>query len=133
MTSTQRGLLPDPCGDLDFCGWKGAITDIFSQNAHVFPDRPCIIESVPGRSPALAIADTVPNRIRTFTYKQIDEASNMLAHHLVRGGVEREDVVTVYSTRGVNLVVAVMGVLKAGATFSVIGEHTIRSGHVSES
>lgn len=57
-----------------------------------------------------------------FTYRQIDEASNVLAHHLLAGGIEREDVCTVYSTRGVDLVIAVLGILKAGATFSVIGE-----------
>lgn len=55
-----------------------------------------------------------------FTYKQIDEASNILAHHFLAKGVRRGDVVMVYAHRGVDLVVAVMGVLKAGATFSVI-------------
>jgi L-aminoadipate-semialdehyde dehydrogenase len=43
-----------------------------------------------------------------------------LAHHLLKNGIGREDVVVLYSYRGVDLVVAVMGVLKSGATFSVI-------------
>ncbi|EGE04943.1 L-aminoadipate-semialdehyde dehydrogenase [Trichophyton equinum CBS 127.97] len=55
-----------------------------------------------------------------FTYRQIHEASNILGHHLVQSGVERGDVVMVYAHRGVDLVIAVMGILKAGATFSVI-------------
>ena len=115
LTARQRKLLPDPRADLEWTGYRGAITDIFSANARRFPDRACIVESL---APALVGGK---NGIRTFSYRQIDEASNVLAHHLVQGGVEREDVVTVYSTRGVDLVVAVMGVLKAGATFSVIG------------
>ncbi|KAK4703385.1 L-2-aminoadipate reductase, partial [Phenoliferia sp. Uapishka_3] len=114
LTVKQRKLLPDPRKDLEWTGYRGAITDIFSANAHKFPERTCIVESVAPEK----FGDK--NVLRTFTYKQIDEASNVLAHHLVKGGVEREDVVTVYSTRGVDLVVAVMGVLKAGATFSVI-------------
>lgn len=57
---------------------------------------------------------------RDFTYGQINEASNVLAHHLVQTGVERGDVVMIYAYRGVDLVIAVMGVLKAGGTFSVI-------------
>lgn len=116
QTVKQRKILPDPRKDLKWTGYRGAITDIFSANAQRFPDRTCIVESL--------APETVggKNGLRTFTYKQIDEASNVLAHHLVRSGVEREEVVTVYSTRGVDLVVAVMGVLKAGATFSVIGE-----------
>ena len=43
-----------------------------------------------------------------------------MAHHLLQSGVQRGEVVTVYAHRGVDLVVAVLGVLKAGATFSVI-------------
>jgi len=52
---------------------------------------------------------------RSFTYKQINEASNILGH-LVKSGIQTEDVVMIYSHRGVDLVVAVMGILKAGAT-----------------
>lgn len=119
LTVKQRKLLPDPKKDLEWTGYRGAITDIFSANAAKFPERVCIVEST---APATAGG---ANGKRQFTYQQIDEASNVLAHHLVKGGVQREEVVTVYSTRGVDLVVAVMGVLKAGATFSVIGESSI--------
>ncbi|GAA6056919.1 hypothetical protein JCM3770_001323 [Rhodotorula araucariae] len=114
LTTKQRKLLPDPRADLEWTGYRGAITDIFSANAGAFPDRTCIVESLAPEEVG------GKNDERTFTYRQIDEASNLLAHHLVANGVEREEVVTVYSTRGVDLVVAVMGILKAGATFSVI-------------
>ncbi|GAA5915694.1 hypothetical protein JCM6882_004118 [Rhodosporidiobolus microsporus] len=114
LTSKQRKLLPDPRADLEWTGYRGAITDIFSRNAAAFPDRTCIVESLAPEEVGGKDGE------RRFTYRQIDEASNVLAHHLVNNGVEREEVVTVYSTRGVDLVVAVMGVLKAGATFSVI-------------
>ncbi|GAA6030929.1 hypothetical protein JCM8097_008942 [Rhodosporidiobolus ruineniae] len=114
LTSKQRKLLPDPRADLEWTGYRGAITDIFSRNAAAHPDRVCIVESLPPAEVGGKDGE------RRFTYRQIDEASNILAHHLVKSGVEREEVVTVYSTRGVDLVVAVMGVLKAGATFSVI-------------
>ncbi|GAA5824792.1 hypothetical protein JCM11251_005343 [Rhodosporidiobolus azoricus] len=114
LTSKQRKLLPDPRADLEWTGYRGAITDIFSRNAVAFPDRTCIVESLAPEEVGGKDGE------RRFTYRQIDEASNVLAHHLVNNGVQREEVVTVYSTRGVDLVVAVMGVLKAGATFSVI-------------
>lgn len=120
LTVKQRKFLPDPRKDLEWTGYRGAITDIFSANAQQFPERTCIVES-------LAPAEIGgKNGLRQFTYQQIDEASNVLAHHLVKSGVQREEVVTVYSTRGVDLVVAVMGVLKAGATFSVIGSSISR-------
>lgn len=116
LTPIQRAALPDPTADLNWCDWKGAITDVFSQNARAFPDRPCVVQSF---SPPL-FSD--PPIIRSFSYGVIRRASNILAHHLLQRGVQREEVVMIYAHRGVELVVAVMAVLKAGATFSVIGQ-----------
>jgi L-2-aminoadipate reductase len=115
LTPAQREVLPNPTGDLDWCGWKGAITDIFSQNARKWPDRPCVIQSIP--CPDLSR----PQEKVVFTYGMIRRASNILAHYLIRNGIQREEVIMVYAHRSVDLVVAVMAVLKAGATFSVIG------------
>ncbi|KAJ7627520.1 alpha-aminoadipate reductase Lys1p [Mycena polygramma] len=114
LTPSQRANLPDPVGDLDWCGWKGAITDVFSRNALQSPERPCVVQSIP--APSLS---DVQEKV-TFSYGAIRNASNVLAHHLIKGGVQREEVVMVYAHRSVDLVVAVMAVLKAGATFSVI-------------
>lgn len=111
LTESQTTVLPDPKCDLEWSNFRGAIQDIFSSNAIAHPDRLCVVETGPVGS---------ESQRREFTYKQIDEASNILGHHLVGSGVERGDVVMAYAHRGVDLVVAVMGILKAGATFSVI-------------
>ncbi|OZJ06152.1 hypothetical protein BZG36_01041 [Bifiguratus adelaidae] len=108
-TSKQAGI-PDPSKPLHWSLWRGAIHDVFAKNAKSFPDRTCVVESV---------EDSADKR-RIYTYRHIYEASNLVAHRLIRGGVKREDVVMVYAYRGVDLVVTVMGVLKAGCTFSVI-------------
>lgn len=115
LTPSQKSKLPDPTSDLDWCGWKGAITDVFSRNARAHPERPCVIQSLPADSL------NVPQETVAFSYGSILRASNILAHHLISNGIQREDVVMVYAHRSVDLVVAVMAVLKAGATFSVIG------------
>jgi L-aminoadipate-semialdehyde dehydrogenase len=107
--NTGKPELPDPTADLHWSAFRGAIQDIFAANAEAHPDRLCVVETASGSSPK-----------REFTYRQINEASNILAHHLVQSGIERGDVVMSYSHRGVDLVVTVMGILKAGATFSVI-------------
>ncbi|KAL2866587.1 L-aminoadipate-semialdehyde dehydrogenase [Aspergillus lucknowensis] len=109
MTPEQRALLPDPTADLKWSEFRGAIHDIFAENAEKHPDKLCVVETQSTISPH-----------RQFTYRQINEASNIVGHHLVQSGVERGEVVMVYAYRGVDLVVAVMGILKAGATFSVI-------------
>lgn len=101
--------LPDPTSDLHWSAFRGAIHDIFEYNALSHPERLCVVETASESAPR-----------REFTYRQINEASNILAHHLVKAGIQRGEVVMSYSHRGVDLVVTVMGILKAGATFSVI-------------
>ena len=109
VSSNGTSVLPDPTSDLHWSDFRGAIHDIFAANAEAHPDRLCVIETPSETSPR-----------REFSYRQINEASNILAHHLVASGVQTGEVVMVYAYRGVDLVIAVMGVLKAGATFSVI-------------
>ncbi|KAL0571240.1 large subunit of alpha-aminoadipate reductase, partial [Marasmius crinis-equi] len=114
LTPKQRQVIPDPIADLNWCDWKGAITDVFSRNAKQFPDRPCIIQSLPASS-----SSDLQEKV-TYNYGAVRRAANVLAHHLLKGGIQREEVVMIYAHRSVDLAVAVMGVLKAGATFSVI-------------
>ncbi|KAK5125737.1 hypothetical protein LTR85_012011 [Meristemomyces frigidus] len=109
MALQPNDVRPDPTSHLHWSDYRGAIHEIFDSNANAHPSRTCIVETASSTSPE-----------RSFSYKQINEASNILSHHLVGNGVQRGEVVMVYAHRGVDLVVAVMGVLKAGATFSVI-------------
>ncbi|KAK3679479.1 large subunit of alpha-aminoadipate reductase [Recurvomyces mirabilis] len=109
MALKANDVRPDPTSDLDWSGYRGAIYEIFAKNANAHPARPCVVETASSSSSE-----------RSFNYQQINEASNVLAHHLVSNGVQQGEVVMVYAHRGVDLVLAVMGVLKAGATFSVI-------------
>ena len=121
-TSNQVSVLPDPTADLDWCGFVGAIPDIFSANAKAQPDRVCVVQSelADGQS----VMDGPSRGRRVFTYRQIDEASNVVAHALLKHGLERGEVVMVYAARSVEMLVCVMGILKAGGVFSVIGEST---------
>ncbi|KAI9839556.1 MAG: large subunit of alpha-aminoadipate reductase [Sarea resinae] len=109
ITDAQSAILPEPTNDLHWSDFRGAIQDIFTANAEKHPERLCVVETASSSSSH-----------RQFTYKQINEASNILAHHFVQSGVQRDEVVMIYAHRGVDLVVAVMGALKAGAAFSVI-------------
>jgi L-aminoadipate-semialdehyde dehydrogenase len=118
-THAEDAVLPDPRKDLDFCGFQGAITHIFERNAAAHPQRRAIIESLSGPPNALDLPAPA-SLTREISYDELDRASNVLAHHLLANGLQREDVVTVYAHRSADLVVAVLGTLKAGGTFSVI-------------
>ncbi|KAL8752276.1 MAG: hypothetical protein Q9199_005862 [Rusavskia elegans] len=107
--STSTVSLPDPTADLHWSDYRGAIHNIFAGNAERNPDRLCVVET-----------QSRTTSRREFTYTQINAASNQVAHHLLQHGIKRGDVIMIYAHRGVDLVVSVFGVLKAGATFSVI-------------
>lgn len=52
-----------------------------------------------------------------FTYKQLDEMSNSLAHFLREKGVKRNDVVPIIAKRSWHVIVAMLGVMKAGGAY----------------
>ncbi|CAD6501403.1 BgTH12-01655 [Blumeria graminis f. sp. triticale] len=101
--------LPDPTADLDWSGYQGSIQWHFGQNAQNYPDRICVVETKSAEGPE-----------RIFSYRQIYEASNTLAHYLTNAGIEPGDVVMIWAHRSVDLVISIMGTLSSGATFSVL-------------
>jgi len=109
MGSITKTDIPDPTADLHWSDFKGPIHEIFAGNARKHPDRACVVETATSSTPE-----------RKFTYKQIFEATSVLSHHFVQSGIQRGDVVMIFAHRGVDLVVAIMAVLAAGATFSVL-------------
>jgi amino acid adenylation domain-containing protein len=56
----------------------------------------------------------------SMTYRELDGAANRLAHALVADGVRRGDVVGVRLDRGLELIVAVLATLKAGAGYTLL-------------
>lgn len=57
----------------------------------------------------LTFAPSSPTR--TYTYRQIDEASNIIANYLHDAGITNGDVVMIFAHRSVELVCAFMGTL----------------------
>lgn len=69
-----------------------AIHEIFAKNAKAFPDKECVVETKSSQK-----------NERSFTYRQIHEASNLLAHHFLSHGCKVGDVVMIYAYRGLVL------------------------------
>jgi amino acid adenylation domain-containing protein len=68
------------------------------------------------RSPD-AVALSAGSDARRLTYRELDERANRLAHRLLALGVRNDSPVAVFLERSVDLVVATLAVLKAGATY----------------
>src|SRR6478609_4852321 len=78
-------------------------------------------DSVPAAFAAQALRspDAVAVRCagRELSYRELDERANQLAHRLIGLGVGREAPVAVLMERSVDLVVALLAALKAGAFY----------------
>ncbi|CBN59193.1 MULTISPECIES: amino acid adenylation domain-containing protein [Kamptonema] len=59
----------------------------------------------------------VQQQEHTIAYRQLDEKSNQLAHTLLYAGIKRGDRVGIYLDKSIEAVIAIFGILKAGATY----------------
>ncbi|KAJ2799063.1 large subunit of alpha-aminoadipate reductase [Coemansia guatemalensis] len=120
-SALDRDVTPDPTADLHWDEFPGSITEVFVRNALTHPERRFLVESQGTSDDELGGSDSnIAAGERAFTYGQVLQAARVLSRTLQRGGVQPEDVVVVFAFRGAELVVAILGVLMAGATYSVV-------------
>ncbi|MFF1423219.1 AMP-binding protein, partial [Streptomyces sp. NPDC058280] len=79
---------------------EGSLQERFAAQALTRPEE-VAVETVDGRA----------------TFRELDRLSNRIAHRLVREGIRLEDRVAVLMDRSVESVAAVLGVIKAGASY----------------
>jgi amino acid adenylation domain-containing protein len=77
-----------------------SLVELFARTARTYPDAPAVSDDD-----------------RRLTYTELDAHSNALARRLTEHGVGPEDRVGLYLRRGVDVVVAILGILKAGAAY----------------
>ncbi|HVG20478.1 MAG TPA: amino acid adenylation domain-containing protein, partial [Blastocatellia bacterium] len=102
VTPSARLLLPDPTREL-VSAWAGSILEMFASHARSGPDR-------------AAISD----QHETWSYQELDSFSNRVANYLRASGVRTEDVIAVLGDRSPALVGALLGIMKAGAAFTIL-------------
>ncbi|KAJ1798565.1 large subunit of alpha-aminoadipate reductase, partial [Coemansia sp. RSA 2399] len=119
-SALDLAAVPSPQDALSWSQFPGSITSIFARNAHNHPDKRFLVESVLRSHDDGDRTEKPVHVTREFTYGQIMRAARVLSRTLRTAGIQREDVVVVYAHRGADLVVAIMGVLMAGATYSVV-------------
>ena len=102
VTTTAVGILPDPVETLN-SDWVGSVYDKFSHQARRVPERLAVVDSH-----------------GAWTYEELDARGNQLANYLHAHGIQPRDVVAVYGHRSGSLAWALLGVLKAGAAFTIL-------------
>jgi amino acid adenylation domain-containing protein len=102
VTPESQNLLPDATRRLE-AHTAEPITTVFSRQVQRQPQ-------------AIAVTDTNG----TWTYREVESRSNQLANFLLANGIRKGDVVSIYAHRSAPLMSAILGVLKAGAAFTIV-------------
>ncbi|MDJ0901106.1 MAG: amino acid adenylation domain-containing protein [Xenococcus sp. MO_188.B8] len=87
---------------------------LIAKKQETIPAR--FIHQVKARPQHLAIVDS-QNKLN---YDTLDKLSNKLANYLILQGIQPQDTVAIYGHRSAPLVVALIGILKAGAAFMIL-------------
>jgi amino acid adenylation domain-containing protein len=85
------------------------IHDWFEETAARFPDAPAVVFT--------AGASAAGGEGAQLTYRELDERANQLAHYLQKQGVGPESIVAICADHSPEMIVAAVGVLKAGGAY----------------
>ncbi|MQY23108.1 non-ribosomal peptide synthetase [Nocardia macrotermitis] len=117
----EVSIVPSAQRELLYTGWTGAghpdSADVSSTGIPRGARPPAVPELVleaARRDPA-AVAITTDSA--SLTYGELDAATARLARRLLDAGVVREQIVAVSLPRGIDYVVSLLGVMRAGAAF----------------
>ena len=77
-------------------------------------DASCIHDLIARKRPRTPAATAVVYRDRQISYRELDERANQLAYVLQRRGVGPEVRVGVYMDRSLEMIIGLLGILKAG-------------------
>ncbi len=76
------------------------VLDYFAEMVVKVPDQEAIVEG-----------------IKKLTYSELDKKSNQLANFLNKQSVKKGDLVAVFLNRSIDMIIAILGILKAGAAY----------------
>ncbi|MEA2174839.1 MAG: hypothetical protein QOD00_2431 [Blastocatellia bacterium] len=102
VTARARSILPDPRSPLS-AEWEGPVHELFS-----------------GQAQRHGVAPAIMDGKERWTYAEVERHSDRVARYLDQHHVGREQVVAIYGHRSAALVWAILGVLKAGAAFTIL-------------
>ncbi len=89
----------------------------WNQTEAPFPDHACVHQLFEARVRELPDSIALIMDERQVTYGELNQRSNRLAHYLRKRGVQPETVVAIYAERSIEMIVAILGVLKAGGAY----------------
>ncbi|MBO5458699.1 MAG: AMP-binding protein, partial [Lachnospira sp.] len=89
----------------------------FNNTAAAYPKDKCVHELFTEQAKRTPEKTALVFEDKKFTYRELDEMSNSLAHFLREKGVGRNDIVPIIAKRSWHVIVAMLGILKAGGAY----------------
>jgi len=93
------------------------LVDVWNRTDCQFPAEYCIHQLFEQRVMEDPDAIAIYYEGKTMTRGILNKRANQLAHRLIRSGVNKGDIVALYSNKSVNFVIGIMGILKAGCAY----------------
>ena len=93
------------------------IIEEFNDTYVEYPREKCVHELFTEQAKKMPDEIALVFEDEKFTYKQLDEMSNSLAHYLREKGVKRNEVVPIIARRSWHVIVAMLGIMKAGGAY----------------
>ncbi|MDH6349569.1 linear gramicidin non-ribosomal peptide synthetase LgrD [Brevibacillus sp. 1238] len=89
----------------------------WNQTAEDYPSGLCIHQAFEQQAEKTPDAVAVAYKNRELTYAQLNERANQLAHRLIRKGVKPDTLVGICLERSPEMIIGILGVMKAGAAY----------------
>ncbi|WP_262946717.1 amino acid adenylation domain-containing protein, partial [Xenorhabdus indica] len=97
------------------CPQDMLLQQLFEQQVALTPDAIALIHSK--QISTEQIGEGQAGEEQQLTYKELNQRANQLAHALIAAGVQPDDRVAICVERGLDMVVGLFGILKAGAGY----------------
>jgi tyrocidine synthetase-3 len=98
-------------------GEKQVILRVFNDSRTVYPRDASIAELFQKQAEQTPVHAAVTYRGRQLNYKGLNAYANRVAYTLQKNGIGRGHTVGIYADRSLELIVGILGILKAGAAF----------------
>lgn len=89
----------------------------FNDTACIYPAGMAVIDLFEAQVQKTPDAIAVVFETEQYTYRQLNESANQLAHYLREKGVVENTLIPVCMSRSLGMITAIVGILKAGATY----------------
>ncbi len=97
------------------CEWQQLA--LWNATQHAYPRHTSVPQLVATQAALRPEALALVERTRILSYRELNRRANQLAHYLLSLGIERNALVALCMERSADLVVALLGILKAGAAY----------------